>query len=90
MNRFIAKIFSGFLALIHIGYILFLIGAIVAFYSKDNPIRDLFLQLGIPQGSFLIFIFATFIGYVLVMGLLSTFVAINDNLERLYETIKRN
>ena len=82
MNRFIAKCFAGIISLIHISIILALGAAVFYYYSDHNsPIRHYAEANGVPESSFLVVTFGAFIGYVLFMGLLSTIVAINQNLE---------
>ena len=82
MNRFIAKCFAGIISLIHISTILALGAAVFYYYSDHNSaIRHYLEAYGVPESSFLLVTLVAFIGYVLVMGVLSTLVAINQNLE---------
>jgi hypothetical protein len=82
MNRFIARFFAGIISIIHISTILALGASIFYYYSDHNSaIRQYLASNGVPEASFLLMMFGVFVGYVLLMGLLSTIVAINQNLE---------
>lgn len=88
MNRFIARVFSWLLAVLHVAFLISLFGVVVAFYSDSNSqLRSSLIALGIQPNWFLLIIIISFLSYVVIMGLLSTFVAINDNLEKLLEKI---
>ena len=84
MNRFIANAFAGILSLVHIVVIAALGFMTLAAFTEDRrqlaTIRNLF---GIDERYIIGFVIAAWIGYVLLTGLLSTAVAINENLERL-------
>jgi len=88
MNRFIASAFAGILSIVHIVVIAALGFATIAALSEDRrqlaTIRNMF---GIDDRYIIGFVIAAWIGYVLLTGLLSTAVAINENLERLNEKL---
>ncbi len=88
MNRFIASAFASILSLIHIVVIAGLGFMTIAALSDDrrqlSSLRNLF---GIDEGHVIFFVIALWVGYVLFTGLLSTAVAINENLERLNEKL---
>ena len=87
MNKIIAELFSGILTLIHLAfiYILFLIG------TEKRPevikyVPDFFLQSESRAG----IIIALSIAYILLMGLISTFVSINTYLSEIKEILEKN
>jgi hypothetical protein len=88
MNRFIANAFAGILSIVHIVVIAGLGFMTIAALSEDRrnlaQIRNLF---GVDERYVIGFVIAAWIGYVLLTGLLSTAVAINENLERLNEKL---
>ena len=88
MNRFIANAFAGILSLIHIVVIAGLGFMTIAALSDDrrqlSTLRNLF---GVDERHVIFIVIALWIGYVLFTGLLSTAVAINENLERLNEKL---
>ena len=85
MNKIIAELFSGILTLIHLEfiYILFLLG------TEKRPevikyVPDFFLQSESRAG----IIIALSIAYILLMGLISTFVSINSYLSEIKEILE--
>jgi len=88
MNRFIASAFAGILSIVHIVVIAALGFMTIAALSEDRrqlaTVRNLF---GIDDRYIIGFVIAAWIGYVLLTGLLSTAVAINENLERLNQKL---
>lgn len=84
MNRVIARLFSGMLSLVHA---LVLILAVGSFFF-DSVWTDAPALAEAPAGRALL-ILAGLVVYVLFAGMLSTVVAINDNLEELNRTLAR-
>lgn len=82
MNRFVAKAFSVVLATLHL--VFFGAVAVVAFnyFDKDsNDIKDAIYQMGLSNQQVVALLVGGCLGYILIMGVISTFVAINENLE---------
>gem|GEM_PF-2147970 len=86
MNRFIASIFSYIVSSIHAVFIIFLFTAIYQYHSHKEEIIQAFGQIANNDGLVYSVVFCVFIAYVLFMGMLSTFVSMNENLE----IIKKN
>jgi hypothetical protein len=89
MNRFIARVFSWLLAVLHLVFILVLAGTVIDFYADNNyAVRAALLNFGFNPNLFPLIIISVFFSYVIVMGILSTFVAMNENLEKLIDKVK--
>ncbi len=86
MNRFIAQIFAGILSLVHLVVIIGLGLVTLAAFSEDkrslSSIGHAF-GFGFDDRYILFIVFLCWVGYVLLMGIISTFISINENLERL-------
>lgn len=86
MNCFIARIFAWLLAVLHVAFLISLFRVVVAFYTDSNSqIRSSLIALGILPNWVSLIIIISFPTYVVIMGLLPTFLSINDNLEKLIE-----
>ena len=84
MNRIIAQIFASLISLLHVAVIAAL-GLATYYNFSDNAYKlDPYLSLiGLNRDLLLVAIIAVWIVYVLIVGFLSTIIAINENLERL-------
>jgi hypothetical protein len=89
MNRLFAQLFAGLVGTIHATVLLFLGFAVLGTLLNLNqaqPIVEL-IAAGPPQlppeWRSLLVILSVALGYILLMGVLSTLIAINQNLERL-------
>jgi len=80
MNNFIANVFAELLSILH-AIVLFGLGITTwVYYDK----RELLGEIGMWEpGIFVLFIVSIFVAYVILFGMLSTFVAINQNLQKL-------
>ena len=89
MNKFIADIFSELLSIIHIIVIGLLIYITFEYHqNQKNLLSNTFLDEYIKTTiNFYLIIFAIFIFYVLVIGTVSTLVAINQNLTQINKKI---
>ena len=93
MNRWIASIFAGLLAVLHVFVLLGGVGSIAYYYSNDGVMfRGAVIAGGTSIGidgdlAFFLLLASLFFAYVLLIGFLSTIVAINANLERLHKTL---
>jgi len=89
MNRVIAEIFASLVSLMHIAVIAAL-GLVTYYNFSDNAHKlDPYLSLiGLDRDLLLVAIIAVWIVYVLIVGFLSTIIAINENLERVVDAIK--
>ncbi len=90
MNKFIANIFSGILSLIHIVVIVGFVLVILNYQKNKDSVVGIFGSIAYESGAFYGILFLIFLLYVLFIGLLSTFVAINENLEEINSTLKNN
>ena len=86
MNRWIAQCFSLIVSAIHITVIIVLITSIIAYFSSDINERQQ-LAHGLSDFAVIISFVGAFCIYVIIMGAISTLIAINENIERLNETI---
>ena len=89
VNKFIANIFSELLSIIHIIVIGFLIYITFEYHqNQKNLLSNTFLDEYIKTTiSFYLIIFAIFIFYVLVIGAVSTLIAINENLTEIRKNL---
>jgi len=89
MNRIIAQIFASLVSLLHVAVIAAL-GLATYYNFSDNAYKlDPYLSLiGLDRDLLLVAIIAVWIVYVLIVGFLSTIIAINENLERVVDAIK--
>ncbi len=89
MNKFIAKIFSELLSIIHIIVIGLLVYIIFEYHqNQKNLFSNTFLDEYIKTTiSFYLIIFSIFIFYVLVVGTVSTVISINENLTEIRKNL---
>ena len=87
MNRFIASIFSWMLSSLHLIIIIGLITIILKYHENKESFIGIFGYNADNDGLVYGCVFVLFLFYVLFMGLLSTFVAMNDNLEEIKEIL---
>lgn len=89
MNRIITQIFASLVSLLHIA-VLAALGLATYYNFSDNAYKlDPYLSLiGLDRDLLLVAIIAVWIVYVLIVGFLSTIIAINENLERAVDAIK--
>jgi TRAP-type C4-dicarboxylate transport system permease small subunit len=91
MNRVIAEIFASLVSLMHIAVLAALAFATFYHFSDNAPGLDPYLSLiGLDRDWFLVALAAVGIVYVLIVGILSTIIAINQNLERLVVAIQES
>lgn len=96
MNRWIASIFAGLLAVLHVLVLLGGVGTVVYYYSDDGMMfRGAVIAGGASIGidgdlAFFLLLAVCFFAYVLLIGFLSTIVAINANLERIYRKLSES
>lgn len=89
MNRFFARLFAAVLGVIHVA-VLGGLAALAVIAVVDPPMAE---QVRATTGQvpedvpMLLAVFGAFVTYVLVMGVVSTLVAINTNLERLVQRV---
>ena len=90
MNRAIANLFARLVSVLHVAVIGGLALIALRFYSEDaNDISFFLMLLGIPKDAFAIVLISIFIGYVLVVGFLSTVISINSNMENINERLQK-
>ena len=91
VNRWIAWIFERAITLLHVMVIGLLGWTAYALLSQQEELSILFMQLGIPWESYsnyvLFIVVGLFFAYVVIMGALSTLIAINNNLRRIYTAL---
>jgi hypothetical protein len=89
MNKFIASTFSELLSLLHIVVIGGLVIALISYHQNK---QSLVTFLG-PEATEPVYVYVmaliVFVGYVLVMGALSTLVSMNEYLKDISEKIDR-
>ena len=90
MNRFIASIFAYILSMMHIAFIGFLIVAIYQYHNHKQEIVGVFGEVANNDGLVYGVAFCIFAAYVLFLGMLSTFVAMNENLELIKKNLNKN
>lgn len=89
MNRMIANTFASLISLVHILVLFALGGATLIYFSEGTRKYDAWLSnFGLPKEGFLILIIGLWVGYVLLVGFFSTIIAMNENLERLANTLE--
>lgn len=76
MNKFVANLYSGILATLHVLVIVALVIFIYTVYHNPYQLS----AYGINPSASIPMAIAAFIGYVIIAGLLSTFVAIYERL----------
>jgi hypothetical protein len=89
MNRWIAGVFASIVSFIHWGVLIFMIVVALIIFENKNAYYTTILGYNFTKEMSFIFLIAFFIGYVLVMGFLSTIIAINQNIERLNAALDR-
>ena len=90
MNRMIADIFASIISFMHVVVIVLLGGATFYFFSENTrKIDPLLSQFGLSRDAFIFVVIGLWIVYVLVVGFLSTIIAMNQNLERLVSAVDR-
>lgn len=86
MNKFVANIYSGILATIYVLVILALVLFIYAVYHNPYQLS----VYGINPSASIPIAIAAFIGYVIIAGILSTFVAIYERLGEISGKLDKN
>ena len=82
MNRMVAKAFSAMLSILHLVFFGAVVVIAVQYFGKTpNSVKDFFNQEGMTGQIVVAILALSCIAYILLMGVISTFVAINDNLE---------
>ena len=90
MNRVIADIFASIISFMQVVVIVVLGGATFYFFSENTRKMDPLLnQFGLSRDVFVFVVIGLWIGYVLVVGFLSTIIAMNQNLERLVSAVDK-
>ncbi len=89
MNKVIANIFSVILSTIHVVVIIGFIIVIGKYQSDKEAVVNIFGNVAYDRGMFYGILFLVFLLYVLFVGLLSTFVAINEHLEEISSSLKK-
>ena len=89
MNKVIANIFSVILSTIHVVVIIGFIIVIGKYQSDKAAVVNIFGNVAYDRGMFYGILFLVFLLYVLFVGLISTFVAINEHLEEISSSLKK-
>ena len=89
MNKVIANIFSVILSTIHVVVIIGFIIVIGKYQSDKEAVANILGNVAYDSGMFYGILFLVFLLYVLFVGLLSTFVAINEHLEEISSSLKK-
>ena len=88
MNRMIAGTFASLISLIH-GVVLLVLGGATLIYFNEGSRKygAMLTNFGLPKEGFIILIIAVWVVYVLIVGFLSTIIAMNENMERLVDAV---
>ena len=89
MNKVIANIFSVILSTINVVVIIGFVGVIGKYQSDKEAVVNILGNVAYDSGMFYGILFLVFLLYVLFVGLLSTFVAINEHLEEISSSLKK-
>ncbi len=89
MNKVIANIFSVILSTIHVVVIIGFVIVIGKYQNDKEAVVNIFGNVAYDRGMFYGILFLVFLLYVLFVGLLSTFVAINEHLEEISSSLKK-
>ena len=89
MNKIIANIFSVILSAIHVCVIIGFIFVIGKYQNDKGAVISIFGNAAYDGAMFYGVLFGVFLLYVLFVGLLSTFVAINEHLEEISSSLKK-
>jgi hypothetical protein len=88
MNRIVAGTFASLISFIHIIVLLLLGGVTLIYFSEGaQKYNGILANLGLPKEGFIVLIIAMWVGYVFIVGFLSTIIAMNENMERLVEAV---
>ena len=102
INRWVARVFGAFLTCLHIVVIIALIMLVIAYlvhqqqftgrpevaFDPSAVVLVSKLNEFFAKHIFLVYLVGAFIVYVISVGCLATFVAINQNLERLSQAMR--
>ena len=89
MNKVIANIFSVILSTIHVVVIIGFVIVIGKYQNDKEAVVNIFGNVAYDRGMFYGILFLVFLLYVLFVGLISTFVAINEHLEEISSSLKK-
>ena len=89
MNKVIANIFSVILSTIHVVVIIGFVIVIGKYQNDKEAVVNILGNVAYDSGMFYGILFLVFLLYVLFVGLLSTFVAINEHLEEISSSLKK-
>ena len=89
MNKVIANIFSVILSTIHVVVIIGFVIVIGKYQNDKEAVVNIFGNVAYDSGMFYGILFLVFLLYVLFVGLISTFVAINEHLEEISSSLKK-
>jgi hypothetical protein len=81
MNRFFAKIFSWLVSLLHVFFILAMLGILTQYFKNKEQLIQLFGSSVVNDVYVYGILFVVFVFYMITVGLLVTVIAANENLE---------
>ena len=81
MNRIFAKVFSWLVSLLHIIFILGMLGILRQYFKHKEQLVQLFGASAGNDSLFYGFLIVIFLFYMITVGLLVTVIAANENLE---------
>jgi len=81
MNRFVAKIFSWLVSLLHVFFILVILGILTQYFKNKEQLIQLFGPNAGNDALVYGVVFVIFVFYMITVGLLVTVIAANENLE---------
>ena len=81
MNRFVARIFSWLVSLLHMFFVLLVLGILTQYFKNKEQLIQLFGSNAGNDALVYGIVFAIFVFYMITVGLLVTVIAANENLE---------
>ncbi len=81
MNRIVAKIFSWLVSLLHVFFILVMLGILTQYFKHKEQLTQLFGNSAVNDAYVYGILFIIFVFYMITVGLLVTVIAANENLE---------
>lgn len=90
MNKIVARIFGGMLSFLHCTVIVVLIIGLYQYSKNEETLANIFGPQAYDKAYVYMIAFLVFIFYVLFVGMLATFVSINEHLEEIKAKLSNN
>ncbi len=89
MNRWVADVFASIIAFVHSVVLIALVGVAALLYGDQKTTMPPILGYSFSKEIMLFILVGAFLGYVLLMGFISTVIAMNQNIERLTAAVEK-